>query len=436
MIFALVTIALGAPPPTGFTSSMERVALERTSSRVEVTVDPLVKTIVLTGAKISGRLESALCPTQVKRRDGLSLHCTTRRLWAAIGDDESGLYLDLRALRGVTWQWDAAGLPLQRWPFDGLGIPQSCPGTIDVVKAECALGEGRYDEAAVLFTSALQTPDVHFARLRLGDLALRRGDPEAALSWYSKSAATGPVSRLARMRECDLTGNCLDERPATLDGLHPTLAMEGRIHQIRQDLVANRELQAMQQLSSEVEAGRPLCTVAHLFCQKAVQAAFLANNDETASLALSVFATAGLADGPAGIEVARAAAAAAERAGAPAFAAAVLASLSGRLPMDELDVHLQRVARLYLAARDPIRAQFVVEYAEQKLAAATLKSQAWKQLRRTVEPKVSAPKPPAPPSIAVRLPALADDVAISRELARAVQARSAAAQPPSSGEAP
>lgn len=436
MVFALVSIALGAPPPTGFTSSMERVALERTSARVEVTVDPLVKTIVLTGAKISGRFESALCPTQLKRRDGLSLHCTTRRLWAAIGDDENGLYLDLRALRGVTWQWDAAGVPLQRWPFDGLGIPQSCPGTIDVVKAECALGEGRYDEAAVLFTSALQTPDVHFARLRLGDLALRRGDPEAALSWYSKAAATGPVSRLARMRECDLTGNCLDERPATLDGLHPALAMEGRIHQIRQNLVANRELEAMQQLSAEVEAGRPLCTVAHLFCQKAVQAAFLAKSDETASLALSVFATAGLGDGPAGIEVARAAAGTAERAGAPAFAAAVLASLSGRLPMDELDVHLQRVARLYLAARDPIRAQFVVEYAEQKLAAATLKSQAWKQLRRTVEPKASSPRPPAA-SIAVRLPALADDVAISRELARAVQARSAAALPPSSsGEAP
>lgn len=436
MVFALVSIALGAPPPTGFTSSMERIALERTSSRVDVTVDPLVKTIVLTGAKISGRLESALCPTQLKRRDGLSLHCTTRRLWAAIGDDENGLYLDLRALRGVTWQWDAAGVPLQRWPFEGLGIPQSCPGTIDIVKAECALGEGRFEEAAVRFASALETPDMNFARLRLGDLALRRGDPEAALSWYAKAAATGPVTRLARMRECDLTGNCLAEKPATLDGLHPTLAMEGRIHQIRQDLVADRELEAMQQLSAEVEAGRPLCTIAHLFCQKAVQAAFLATSDETTSLALSVFATAGLADGPAGIEVARAAAGAAERAGAPGFAAAVLASLSGRLPMDELDVHLQRVARLYLAARDPIRAQFVVEYAEQKLAAATLKSKAWKQLRRIVEPKPSSPKPAAPPSIAVRLPALTDDVAISRELARAVQARSAAAQPPSSGEHP
>jgi len=438
MIFALVTIALGAPPPTGFTSSIERVALERTSPRVEVTVDPLVKTIVLTGVKISGRLESALCPTQIKRRDGLSLHCSTRRLWAAIGDDESGLYLDLRALRGVTWTWEAAGLPLQRWPFEGLGIPQACPGTLDVVKAECALGEGRLADAAVLFMSALQTPDVHFARLRLGDLALRRGDPEGALSWYSKVAASGPVRRMARIRECDLTGNCLNERPQPLDGLPPVMAMEGRIHHIRQDLAANRDREAMQQLSAEVDAGRSLCTVAHLFCQKVVQGAFLAQDDETSSLALSVFATEGLADGVAGIEVARAAAGAAERAGAPAFAAALLASLSGRLPMDELDVHLQLVARLYLAARDPVRAQFVVEYAEQKLASTTLKSPAWKQLRRVIDPKpASAARTPAPaPSLAARLPALAEDVAISRELARAVQVRSAAAQPPTSGEQP
>jgi hypothetical protein len=440
MVFALVSIALGAPPPTGFTSSMERIALERTSPRVEVMVDPLVKTVVLTGAKISGRRESTLCPTQIQHRDGLWLHCTTRRLWAAIGDDENGLYLDLRALRGVTWQWDAAGVPLQRWPFEGLGIPESCPGTIDVAKAECALGEGRFEEAAVLFTTALRTPDVHFARLRLGDLALRRGDPEAALSWYAKAAANGPVSRLANLRECDLTGNCLTEPAATVAGLHPTLAMEARIHRIRQDLAANRDREAMQQLADEIEAGRPVCTVAHLFCQKAVQGAFLALDDETSALALTVFATAGLADGVAGIDVARAAAAAAERVGAPAYAAAVLASVSGRLALDELDVHLQQVARLYLSARDPVRAQVVVDYAEQKLSPATLKSKPWKQLRRTVEPNPAAsapdPAPTTPPSIAARLPAMAEDIAISRELARAVQVRSAAAQPPTSGGHP
>ncbi len=440
MVFALVSIALGAPPPTGFTSSMERIALERTSPRVEVTVDPLVKTVVLTGAKISGRRESTLCPTQIQHRDGLWLHCTTRRLWAAIGDDENGLYLDLRALRGVTWQWDAAGLPLQRWPFEGLGIPESCPGTIDVAKAECAFGEGRFEEAAVLFTAGLRTPDVHFARLRLGDLALRRGDPEGALSWYAKAAANGPVSRLANLRECDLTGNCLNERAETVAGLPPTLAMEARIHRIRQDLAADRDREAMQQLADEIEAGRPICTVAHLFCQKAVQGAFLAQDDETSSLALSVFATARLADGVAGIDVARAAAAAAERAGAPAYAAAVLASVSGRLALADLDVHLQQVARLYLSARDPVRAQFVVEYAEQKLSPATLKSKPWKQLRRTVDPTPAAtapaPGPTAPPSLAARLPAMAEDIAISRELARAVQVRSAAAQPPTSGGHP
>jgi len=439
MVFALVSIALGAPPPTGFTTSIERVALERTAARVEATVNPVVRTIVLTGAKLAPRAESQLCPEQLKRSGSFTLRCSTRRLWAAVAEDEKGLYLDVRALRGVTWTWDGQVIPLQQWPFDGVAIPQTCPGTIDVVRAECALGEGRFEDAERLFTAALDSPDAHLARLRLGDLTLRRGNPEGALALYAKAAATGPVSRLAKLRECDLTGNCLTEKPATLDGLHPALAMEGRLHLIRQDLAVNRDREAMQQLVAEVEAGRPVCTTSRVFCQQAVQTALESGDDVAATMALSVFAQAALSDGPWGVEVAKAAATEAERAGAPAYAAAVLASLSGRLPNDELDQHLQRVARLYLAARDPVRAQFVVEYAEQRLPGAALRSASWQQLRRLVEPRSPrAPKKqePSAPPLAERLPALSEDVAISSELAHAARLRAVAAQPPPPGVQP
>lgn len=434
MVFALVSIALSAPPPTGFTTAVERVALERTSPAVESAVDPLMRTIRLTGAKIAGRLSSQLCPRQQPGRDGLTLHCTTRRLWAGIAQDEKGLYLDVRALRGVTWKWDVEGVPLQAWPMKALGIPDECPGASDAVKAECALGEGHLFEAEQLYSAALNGPDAHLARMRLGDLAMQRGDAEAAMGWYSKVVSAGPVTRIAQLRSCDLTGNCLLQKPAELRGLTGVIEVEAVVHLVRQALALNQDRRAMQLLDEAIERKVPVCQSARAFCQKALEAAFGADDDEATTHALAIFAATGIGEGSGGIDVSEAAAAAAEDAGAPGYAAAVLASLSGRMPREALDRHLQRVARLYLAAKDPVRAQFVIEYAEQKLTAAELRSQSWAQVRKglTPRPAVAVSSKPRAPPIADRIPAMTTDVEISKELARAAQARATAAEPPPS----
>lgn len=433
MVFALVSIALSAPP-TGFTTAIERVPLARTGGRVEVSVDPFVKTISIKGARVAGRLESQLCPSAEPRPDGVTLRCTTRRLWAAVTDDEKNPALDLRMLRGVTHQWDEIGLPLQAWPMSGLGIHEDCPGTNEVVRAECALGAGELEEAERRFNAALTTADQNFARLRLGDLALRRGQPEAALRWYAAVSTTGPVSRIARLRECDLTGNCFSARPAPIDGLAAPIALEAVIHQIRHELAIDHELEAMRLLTGALDGALPLCTVARAFCQKVVEAAFDSGDDEATTLALAAFTRNSLSDGPDGVPVGLGAARAAEGLGAPAFAAAVLASLSNRVRPGDLEPHLLRIVELYLVARDPVRAQFVLEYAEQRLGAASLKRQGWQKARRRLEPRSprGADKPPAP-AIADRLPALTDEIAISRELARAASVRSAAAHPSPAG---
>jgi tetratricopeptide (TPR) repeat protein len=429
---AVISLIVSAPPPTGFTTAVERVALERTAAKAEARVDPLTRTIVLIGARPTPKRKSQLCPTAQTRRSDVVLTCTTRRLWATVGEDAQGLFLDVRTLRGVTWTWDANAVPLQPWPLKPLGIPDTCPGTTDAVKAECLLAEGRLFEAEELYSSALRGVDAHLARVRLGDLAMLRGDAETALGWYSKVTSAGPTARMAELRLCDLTGSCLGQKPPTLAGLPPEMELEARLHLIRQDLAIDRDRQAMEQLVSQLEAKRPICQRTRGFCQKAVAAALASDDDETVSLALSAFASAGLAEGPFGVEVSQAAAAAAEAAGAPAFAASVLSSLSGRLPADELDRHLQHVARLFLAARDVVRAGTIVEYASQKLAPSAFRTRAWASLQRaaTVERARPGPSAKASPTLAARLPDLTADVELSRELARAAQVRSAAASPP------
>lgn len=426
MISLLVSLVLQSAPPTGFTTAVERVALERTGGPLEARVDPLTRTITLTGARIAGRLSSQLCPTQVSRREQLELKCTTRRLWASTAEDANGAYLDVRALRGVTWHWASAGVPLQPWPFSLLGIPDQCPGQSEVVQAECLLAEGALFEAERLYAVGLSTPDAHLARMRLGDLALLRGDAEAALVWYSKVASAGPVNRVVQLRACDLTGTCLGQKPPSLEGLTGVILHEAVVHLVRQELAMDEDRVAIEHLTQANEQDKALCTNAHTFCQKVVQATLDSSDEDTRSLALSLFSSANLSDGPEGVAVSLSAAEAAEAMGAPGFAAAVLATLTNKLPAPELDRHLQRVARLYLAAHDPVRAQFVLDYAEQRLPAPTLRGQSWRAITRALGPR--APVTAKSSAVAEQLPALTKDVEITQELARAAKARATATQ--------
>ncbi len=428
MLVALVNIALCASPPTGFTTAVERVALERTGPTAELTIDPFSKSLLVSGVSLrKARLDSHLCPTATRTREGLRFACSTRRLWASLDTEGGELFLEIRSLRGVTWRWEPDGIEFTGWPLKTVGIPETCPGTSDAAIAECALVEGRYFEAEERYAAALIGPDSHLARLRLGDFALRRGDPEAALSWYTKVTAAGPVTRIAQLRACDLTGGCLTGKPPTSEGLAGAPAIEAEVHLIRMALAMDRTGEALRRLFDAIEGGSPICTSNHAFCQRVVQVGLQASDERTQELGLSIFASGHLGDGALGLETTIAAAEAAQQLGAPLYAANVLASISSHLAKPELGAHLLRVAHLYLAGKDPVRARFVVEYAEQRLDAATFSSRDWRTLRQRLAPAPARRTDRAqPPPLAERLPALTDAVNVSAELARAAKASSAA----------
>ncbi|HEY1087651.1 MAG TPA: hypothetical protein VGE37_08150, partial [Archangium sp.] len=74
---ALLTF-IAVAPPTGFTVSVERVAVTRTGASASIAVDPLTGTVTLEGLTIAGPAPR-LCT--VKRAEkNVVLHCRTRRL--------------------------------------------------------------------------------------------------------------------------------------------------------------------------------------------------------------------------------------------------------------------------------------------------------------------------------------------------------------------
>jgi hypothetical protein len=180
----------------------------------------------------------------------------------------------------------------------------------------------------------------------------------------------------------------------------------------------------MAQLHHTLETGSALCETMRGFCQKAVAAGLASADERAVSLALGVFATAGLAQGPFGLEASLAAATAAEKQGAPGFAAAVLAHVSGEVPKVDLGRHLQHVTRLYLAANDFGRAAYILDYASERLPAETVRGGSWNALRRqlTRNRPDTARRTPRDP----QLESLSDDVELSTTLAKAVRAVSTA----------
>ncbi len=62
----------------------------------------------------------------------------------------------------------------------------------------------------------------------------------------------------------------------------------------------------------------------------------------------------------------------------------MLGSVTGTIPADELEGHLQRVAELYLEAGDRARADEIVRYARSRMGEAAMKRPIWAALRRGV----------------------------------------------------
>ncbi len=429
-----------AMPPTGFTQALERVALTRPITAAQVQVDPLLGRIIVTQPKILKDRSSTLCPTVLEERDRTVLRCTSRRLWATSATDKNGPYLDVRLLQGVPPSTGGDDLPLRPWPLKALGIPEDCPGKSLAPRGECLLGDGKLAEAEALFEQALGGPDTLLARLRLGDLAIRRGDLETGLAQYALIPTTaGPVGRLARARSCTLIGTCLSgpqaEVAAELGGLSGPLRAELFLISVRRDVAAGHVEPAIGRLANELATDTALCTGAEGLCQRLAQVALESEEDETRLDGLRIFMTDGVREGPHEAEVSLIAASAAQALGAPKFAGALYSAATPFVAPAELEQHLLKTARLFLEAKDPVRANVILDYAESKLRGRT-SSAAWAPVRRAVASvRGLQGRPSRKPAVAPQpAPAMAavDEAEATAELAKVAVLKSRAATSPGS----
>ncbi len=429
----LIVLALGAAP-TGFTSAVERVPLVRTSAKPPTLVlEPLANRIVLGNVKPKGTLAGTLCPQVESRAEETTLRCTSRRLWAELSEDDHGLFLDLRLLRGVPWVGELA-IPLRAWPIRAYGIPDECPGRLDATRGQCALARGDVEEAERYFKKARSSPDANFAYLRLAELAVQRGAPEEALHLFAFVPPSGPIGRAARARLCDLTGACLGEKESAAAG--DTLGLDeplkGELALIfwRRELFMGREATVMAPFVRALQENPALCRDTVPLCQLMLIAGLACSDENARAAALSGWLIQSVRRGPYELALTRAASRAAGELGAPSFAAAVLASSSALVPTNELNTHLLRAVELYLEARDPVRAGAIFDYAENRLGVGATSKGGWGVVRAQLKGKRAEAKlTPALPAPVVSVDALETNVGLATELARAAAARSRAQEP-------
>src|SRR6185369_16502387 len=84
---------------------------------------------------------------------------------------------------------------------------------------------------------------------------------------------------------------------------------------------------------------------------------------------------------------------AAQQAGAPLFAANVLAGVAGRVPAHALPEHLLWTAELYVEGGDHIRAGVVHEFARARVGKRGLTGARWAAVARALAPATTSTRP-------------------------------------------
>jgi hypothetical protein len=402
---AILALAILSRPPLALTREAERLALPPSAHAVRIEARPFTREWVLhlppaavAPAALELRGASRICPDVIAGEDRVTLRCTTARLRVSVVRDAAGTGVDVFRLSIPPWRPEDEGPPLV--PFDLAGLRLApCPGRTPEIQGECALAAGDLDRARELFQQAVAAGPSALARLRLGDLALRADDPSSAVAHWRLARSEAPWGRLASARLCELEPKCLASE--AFEAVYDTTAVE---HALRADILLRRArlaafdgqlLQAAQRLSAESAPGGA-CEALPGWCRRMILLALeLPGPDGTEALT-AYLELWGRREGPLALELTRAAARQAERAGAPAFAANMLAAATGSIPAEELEPHLRRVTGLFLAAGDRARADEIFRYARSKLGTAGMQAPPWVALRRRIRGAPAAVPAAAP----------------------------------------
>jgi hypothetical protein len=398
-LVAAAPIAPGAAPPVELVRTCELVELPIPRSAVGVAWNPVerrltVKVPAAQAAAVARHIEgtSHLCGGARVSGGAVVLRCRTARLRASVGTRTSRAVLELYELTVPSWREEEEGPPTVALD-PGLVAGGACPGSTPEGRGECLLAAGRRDEARQAFEAAGRSAH---AELRLGDLALSADDPVAAVGHWRAARQQAPWGRLAAARLCELEPSCLDgaERAVAFDaaGAEPAVRADLALRAARLRALSGDLAGAARDAARESRPGGA-CRGAARWCRHLLLMALEQPPPDGADALAIWLELPDRSEGPLALELTLRACDQAEAAGAPIFAANLLASVVGVIPPASLSAHLLRTARLFLAGHDHARADEIVTFARTRLPAAEWASPTWAALRKAVRAQALEERP-------------------------------------------
>ena len=204
---------------------------------------------------MSGNL-GHICPRWEVVSGRVLLRCRTKRLQAVAGRSRAARRSSTsRSCAACPARGDDQRLDLFYDPAR-VGAGGSCPGTTPAGRGECAFRDGKWKEAEVQFKLGLESYDRPMSALRLGDLAARRGDFNAAALMWNRAGTLGPFGRLAAARLCELRGGCMEGKASGLfDGgeLKEPMRTELALRAARVDAFAGRHAKVLKRLTDVMD---------------------------------------------------------------------------------------------------------------------------------------------------------------------------------------
>lgn len=370
---AILAVTLLASPARGEpVSAFELLPLPSAPGRVSLSADPLERTVTLESARGTPAiarslraLSRALCPTVTELPGRTVLTCASSRVVPRLVLHGATRALELRELAGLPGS-GAGAMPLLFHDPLTLGLGE-CPGSNHAARGECRLREGRPDLARGSFLTASRSPnraERDHALLRLGDLELSAGDAAGAQRRWAL-VESEPWRRMADARRCELSAECLSAKgdaPFSREGVPASVAREMTLRAARVRAFRGEALAAAWAIADQFSSAGA-CSGEAALCRRIVLAALRSRDESEAREALAIYVAAVKpGSGSFSVELATAAAAVAERSGAPGFAAALLSSSSATVPEPAIGEHLMRTAELYVASGDAVRARVVVDF--------------------------------------------------------------------------
>lgn len=407
-LFLSVTPKPPAPPPPppkpvpfsfALLESRERIPLASLPASARVESRPMLRRVDLvlpngaTATAVGRALQNhrpQLCPVVTVDGPRVLLSCTATRVEGAVS--RSPRALDLFRHRGIP-DCGPDQVPVPPIPPEEVGLGEPCPGSTEAGRALCLLGQGDVAGARVLVEGKQGGAEALGARWILGTLARRSRETLRAADAFSQVGTRGIFGRLASAELCELTANCeADEKSSRA-------MLTERLPEPVRTLVELRELRreayygspgkaaiALAARMADTSRENPCLGPGLSACREFALAALGSPGDEEQLAGLELYLALPGGDWRSrDVESARAAAEASIGLGAPAFAAALLTSVTRSVPPHGLEAHLRRVVELYREAGDDVRAQVVLDYAVARAGRAGRKR--WADLL----------KPPAPP---------------------------------------